>query len=318
MPSPKFWKELHAILSKHNLHSTRGDHPASFETQSKRAEILNQGFRTLWKLGFRPESPRSFRERHMHALAAHWEAKGCKDIQTRISIFRVFGNLWLGKTNMIKASVVYVSNPDSVRRRYITNVDKTWSGQGVDVLAMIEAVAADDPRVGLVLEVQLTFGLRLKEALLLRPHLDDKIAYLNVNRGTKGGRYRAVSIEDNLGRDVLARARTLVVRPEACLIPDGVSYVAYRSHVYYICRKHGITRSQIGIVPHGLRHEYACAWLEKTTGAKAPIKDPSATIPQEVDRLARRELAENLGHTRPSIVGCYVGSRNTGKARGES
>jgi integrase len=316
MPSPQFWKEFNVILVKHNKLSTRGNHRASFETQYKRAEILDQGFRTLWKLGFHMKHPYSFRERHMHALAKHWEEKGYKDIQTRISIFRIYGNLWLGKANMIKESVVYVSNPDSVKRKYVTNVDKTWSGQGVDVLALIEAVGADDPRVGLVLEIKFAFGLRLKESLLLRPHRADKTAYLDVNRGTKGGRDRTVAIEEDMQRDVLERACRLIERPAASMIPDGVSFVTYRSHVYYLCRKHGITRNQLGIVPSGLRHEYACAWYEKKTGAKAPVKGANVSVSQELDAYIRAELTENLGHSRSSIAGCYIGTRRLVKKDG--
>jgi len=312
MPSPKFWKELQEILAKHNKRTARGNHVASFETQHKRAEILDQGFRDLWKRGYHLGSPRSFCEKHMKALGHHWEEKGYKDVQTRMSVFRVFGNEWLGKTNMIKASVVYVSNPDSVKRKYVTNEDKTWTGKGIDVLAKIKEVADDDERVGLVLELCLSFGVRLKEALLMRPHQSYKEAYVDVNRGTKGGRDRTVSIEEVLQKDVLERACLMLSRFSSSMIPDRVSYDSYRDHVYYICRKHAITRRQLGIVPHGLRHEYACVWFEKKTGIKPPIKDRGAVLPKEQDDQARRELAENLGHSRKSIVGCYVGSRNVG------
>ena len=59
----------------------------------------------------------------------------------------------------------------------------------------------------------------------------------------------------------------------------------------------------------------ACAWYEKKTGAKAPVKDKNATIPKDLEDMARRELAENLGHSRPSITGCYIGSRNIGSGK---
>lgn len=80
------------------------------------------------------------------------------------------------------------------------------------------------------------------------------MVYLKVNCGTKGGRDRTVSV-GALERDVLERARKLVVRPGASMIPDGISFMSYRNRVYYLCRKHGITRNQMDIVPHGLCHE---------------------------------------------------------------
>lgn len=80
MPSPKFWKELNAILAKHNKYRARGNHLASFETRHKRAEVIHQGFNILYKtLRLRIQSPQSFREKHMHALAKYWEEEGYKD-----------------------------------------------------------------------------------------------------------------------------------------------------------------------------------------------------------------------------------------------
>ena len=53
------------------------------------------------------------------------------------------------------------------------------------------------------LELQRAFGLRMREAALLKVHAADKGAYLAVNWGTKGGRDRVIPIETDYQRDVL-------------------------------------------------------------------------------------------------------------------
>lgn len=305
MPSPIFWKELNQIINEHNGRNRRGNH-ASFETQAKRREVIHAAFRTLSRLGWCPKTCRNFRNKHMEKLGHYWEEQGHKDIQTLISIMRTFANEWLGKPRMIGASVNYVKNPESVARRYVTNQDKSWSGQGIDVLAKLEEVRTRDERVALILELELAFGLRLKEALLLRPKLADKTSYLAVTRGTKGGRDRTVQIENDNQRRVLERAKEFSSPRTGGLIPDGKKFVLYRRRIYYICTKVGITRAN-GLVPHGLRHEYANEVYRRETGQDSPVKG-GQPVDRETDLKARHEIAEDLGHSRPCIAGCYVGT----------
>lgn len=303
---PKFWKELQSILKQHNWKSARANGRASFETAHKRAEILHGGFKTLWRLGCKLQSPRSFREYHMKRLARHWEAQGIKDLQTRISIFRVFAG-WIGKKGMIRESVRYVENPQSVRRHYATREDKTWSGQDVDVMERLEEVAAIDARVALILELQLLFGLRIKEAMLLRPHLADREFFLAVNRGTKGGRDRTVDITDAAQRDALRRAKAFAPDRTSSLIPKDKSFACYRKYIYRVCNRAGIGR-RFGLVAHGLRHEYANLKYQQLTGRPSPIKggeDKDAS--DQTEPAARQDIAEDLGHSRPSITSAYCG-----------
>jgi len=318
MPSPQFWSQLKNIIRENNPRRAYSNRVASYETQARRAEIIHQGFRILWKLGCRLPSPRGFRERHMHKLGRYWEAQGYKDIQTRFSAFRTFGNDWLNRPGMIKASEVYVENPESVKRHYVSNVDRTWTGNGVDVVAKIEEVANHDYRAGVILELCLTLGLRLAEALKLRPRESTMGTQLQVVYGTKNGRPRVVPIEagavGHLQRVVLQKAQAIVGSVHESMIPRTESYVKYRTHIYYLCRKFGITRNMLGVTAHGLRHEYAVAYFERHTGSQAPVRKPEADNSGELHQAVRRSLSKNLGHSRVSIVSCYLGSpRNRGE-----
>ena len=72
------------------------------------------------------------------------------------------------------------------------------------------------------LELQRAFGLRMKEAALLKPHVADKENYLAVNWGTKGGRDRVVPIQNDYQRDVLARAKAMLENPNSSMIPKEI------------------------------------------------------------------------------------------------
>lgn len=305
---PKLERELQAVLKEHNWKSARGNGPASFETQAKRAEVLYSGFKILYSvLKFKIESIFNFREYHLKQLAQYWEEKGIKDIQTRISVFRVFANLWLGKHGMIRESERYVRNPASVRRRCATTEDKTWTGKGVDVVATINRVAEIDARVAIVLELMYAFGLRIKEALLLCPHLADKKSVLDISRGAKGGRNRVTEILADVQLDVLERAKTFAHKKTSSMIPDGQGFNSYRKRVYRVCNKVGIQK-KLGVVPHGLRHEWANAKYEEITKKKSPIKGGKhGEVSAEQDKYARHDIAESLGHARPTISSAYLG-----------
>ena len=49
---------------------------------------------------------------------------------------------------------------------------KAWRAQGVDVQACILAVAEQDENAAASLALMAAFGLRFKEAVMLRPHVD--------------------------------------------------------------------------------------------------------------------------------------------------
>ncbi len=261
------WKStLNVILKAHNKAAATGGKAVSFATQDARREILEQGFKKLRALGYKLPDVRGFKERHMMALGNAWEAKGlsASTIQNRISIFRVFAE-WIGKTGMIRGSENYVKNLQSVERRLITNTDKTWSGQHQSLAEKLEFIKSQDRHVAMQLELQRAFGLRMKEAALLKPHMADKVNYLAVNWGTKGGRDRVVPIQNDYQRDVLTRAKLFLENPNDSMTPKKFNFKQWKNHYYYVCRQVGISRKN-GITSHGLRHERLNEIYHEITG----------------------------------------------------
>jgi site-specific recombinase XerD len=299
---------LNAVLKAHNKAAASGGKAVSFATQDARREILEQGFRELRILGFKLPDVRGFKERHMMALGNSWEAKGlsASTIQNRISIFRVFAE-WVGKVGMIRGSVNYVKNSKSVERHLITNIDKTWSGQQKTLTEKLELIQQHDKYVAIQMELQRAFGLRMKEAALLKPHMADKENYLAVNWGTKGGRDRVVPIQNDYQRDVLARAKIFLTNPSDSMTPKNCNFKQWKNHYYYVCRQIGISRKD-GIISHGLRHERLNEIYRELTGQLSPVKIDTTNVTSPTDRAARQEIAEVAGHSRESIAGAYIGN----------
>lgn len=306
------WKKtLNVVLKTHNKAAATGGKAVGFATQDARREILEQGFKELRQLGYKLQDVRGFKERHMTALGHAWEAKGLSSstIQNRISVFRTFAG-WLGKEGMIRGSEHYVKDPKSIERHLVAQQDRTWSGQNIALVDKLIPISKQDPFVAIQLELQRAFGLRMKEAALLRPIMADKGSYLAVNWGTKGGRDRIVPIETDYQRDVLARSKALLSQPHSSMTPHTYNFKQWKNHYYYVCREAGISRKD-GITSHGLRHERLNEIYKGITGKDGPIKQKTDDFPNpNLDKAARQEVSEVAGHSRESISSAYIGGKN--------
>lgn len=307
--SSKGWKSsLAPIIRANNSVSSDGAKRVGFGTQQARSETLFTGFKEIRELGFKLNSVEQFKERHMTALANHWERRGLSSstIQNRISHFRTFSG-WIGKEGMVRGAENYVKNPESVERHLVAQTDRTWSGQGVNIEQKISQVTQLNPSAGIQLELQRAFGLRMKEAALMKPHPADRGAYLQVNHGTKGGRDRVVDIENAYQRDVLDRAKAIAGKQGSSTIPENKSYAQWRNIYNYTMKKSGITKEN-GITSHGLRHERLNEVYRAKTGHDATIKGGVVQNPL-ADKIARQEVAEVAGHSREAIASAYLGGK---------
>lgn len=303
------WKTtLQTVLKEHNRTAATGSKAVSYATQDARQEILWLGFKELRVLNYKLDDVHQFKERHIMALVHGWEARGlsASTIQNRVSVFRTFAE-WIGKGGMIRASKNYVKNPESVERHLITQTDKTWSGKGQSLTDKLPDVTKQDVYVAVQLKLQRAFGLRMKEAALLKPHGADKGTYLAVNWGTKGGRDRIIPISTDYQREILTEAKGMISNPSHSMTPTQYNFKQWRNHYYYICQQNGISRED-GITSHGLRHERLNEIYREITGAESPIKNKLASVNQVIDQVARQEIAEVAGHSRASISGAYIGS----------
>lgn len=312
------WKEeLAQILKDHNPFGTphkKGIRErVGSRTEDKRHQVLYMGFTQLRALGYRLSSVRSFREKHMKALVTVWDKEGLAPatIQNRISIFRTFSG-WIGKAGMITEATHYVEDPNRVKRSYKATVDKSWSAKGVDPLERIQEIELFDKHVAVQLRVICAFGLRVQEGVRFQPHRADKGAEIEVIHGTKGGKQRTVPIQTPEQRKILDEAKTFVGyhAPNRSLASRYLNLAQAIHRFYYTMKRFGITIAQLGVTPHGLRHEYANDRFEDEAGVPSPVRGgDSREISGVSDVLARTRVSAELGHVRTSITSAYLGTK---------
>jgi integrase len=104
---------------------------------------------------------------------------------------------------------------------------------------------------------------------------------------------------------VLDEAKRLVKDKGASISDPTKSLAQAKNHFYYVTRKCSISRKN-GITSHGLRHAYANRRYQELSGQASPVQ--GGKLPnKEDDTAARKQVAEELGHSRESITNHYLG-----------
>ena len=317
----RFYQELQEIFREHSGASVRHGKRVGIATRSLREKYLR---RELYRLrtgrlvrregdvlvpqpAYRIPSPYALGRRHVDALIEDWLARHISTayIHNLISMLRVFA-VWIRKPNLVPATADIIPDPQYKHRHQVALKDKSWSSAGIDIPRKLQDIAEDEPGVALALELMLVFGLRWKEASLLRPHLADQGVYIEIARGTKGRRERVHSVVRPRERELLERIKTFVPNRTACLIPKGRTYRQWQDRMYYLLKKNGVSRKLVGTSSHGLRHEHLNDLYRELTGTQSPVRG-GAPVDRGLDRYARTEVAETAGHARPGIASCYLG-----------
>jgi len=341
------WKvELSAIIREHNDgHATR-DKTISFNTQQARRQGLFRMFTLLRELGFQV-APQNLGARHVAVLMSYWTAqpfdggeearRGTKldwpkapysaaYIQQQMSILRTFSG-WIKKDGLVKAAERYVENSKLVRRTYCAIEAKGWEAHGVDVRAKIEEVRRVDQHVAVQLRMMIAFGLRRKETVMFNPRMAEVpahampathppgeryISFLRIKRGTKGGRLRFAAVRSEDQREALQEACKLARGPRGHIGRPGLSLKQSLDLFSNVVRQVGLTKKELGVTPHGLRHQFAGDLYFDIAKVKAPVQDGEPLADAETMKDVYRQVARQLGHNRPQISNAYLGSPQRG------
>jgi integrase len=328
--------QLQRLIDEHNWRHAKKAKNVSNKTMEERAQILFLAFRQLRSLGFQP-APRCLDGNHVQHLVWLWTADArieerCKSqgvampekplspatLQARLSTLRVFCG-WIGKPGMVLVPQRYVTDPALVRRTYVAQEDKSWTAKGVDAAEIVARVSAIDRFIAAMIDIILHFGLRKKEAAMLAPHwavvpasmvpIANPTAefYLMVIDGTKGGRLRFVPIDTEAKLRALERAQQVAVHRYSHLGRPGHSLKQTLDRFSYVMRKVGVTRDQLKVTIHGLRHQFANDLYFSLTDIPSPVRGGVPTdLQRHVD--ACLEIARHLGHERTQISGAYISS----------
>lgn len=292
---------------------------ASERTFRQTHEVMAAFSRRLHRLGFFIEDTASLREKHIRAVVRSWyeDRMAAKTMQNQYSRVKIFCG-WIGKTDIINrerkgiAHYLPEAQADYFRVKTIAEQSKSWSGNGLDPKEILQRAFACDYRHGVMLSMGLTFGLRKKEMLLLKPWRADKGEYLEIaDNVAKNGRYRIIPIEDGeLGRaqrSALNLAKAMCKKIEPMGWPNMTLKQA-ENRYFYRMRQLGLTKESLGVTGHGSRAEYAEVTLMLAGVVPPTLGGDAAKVPAQIRDAAMTKVSQALGHNDTHTSGAYYGS----------
>lgn len=310
----KGWKEeLQHLINKNNATRVNGK-VASNKTQADRAAFLFKFFHDMRSMGY-AVSPHNIKQKHVQAACEHYESQNLSPatLQTYLMHLRVFCR-WIGKHGMVGKTAECFSAPDVAKRVYAAQEDKSWSGNGVDVKAKLAEIKSAHPVLYMQLLMESAFGIRCKEAICLRPYIHFDEDNLHLVDGTKNGKQRTIPIETDYQRQAVKEVKDYVGRTTNRLITPGNTLKQEQSLYYRLMGKYGLTKNGLGVTGHGLRHEFAHAFME-SYGLVPPVKGGEADqMEDEIEQDIKMEVSKRLGHNRTGITAAYYGSVKPSKA----
>lgn len=291
---------------------------ASERTQTLTKEVVYAAIRQLHEIGYKIQDPKNIGERHVDALVKHWwycKHKKIKTIQNEVSRLRVFFGK-LGKPGMVGPVQKYLPEVDPRLLKVTAAATKTksWSGKNIDLVTKFQEVDKRDSRFGLMLRLELGFGLRREEVLKCMPHAQDFGHYLQVFPGMgKGGRWRNIPITSSAQRELLDHVKARVAKNETlgwAYSEAGKAVTLEQNIRRYenLMSSLGFTKADAGVTGHGLRAQFAenhalILGLMPPTVATGP-----GTLIGGAADVVKVKLAQALGHNRPSVTSAYIGS----------
>ncbi|MDQ9170134.1 integrase domain-containing protein [Oxalobacteraceae bacterium R-40] len=167
-------------------------------TQGHFWTVIPYIFKTLHELGFKLEKPENIQQKHIQAIVQHWwyrpKPLKVKTITNYLYLLREFCRR-MGKGNLVKDIRHYLPEVDPAKLvvRSATPKEKNWVAVALNLFEIFQKVDQYDERLGLMLRLELAFGLRREEVLKCNPHMQDRKTYFEVfpNQG-KGGRTRTI------------------------------------------------------------------------------------------------------------------------------
>jgi integrase len=168
----------------------------------------------------------------------------------------------------------------------------------------------------------LAFGLRRKEAVMFVPRLAEVpahalpasaapgtyLAFLRIKRGTKGGRVRYTAIRNPAQSRALAAALDAAPNGRHIGYP-GLSLKQALRRFSNTLHRAGVSRRELGVTGHGLRHQFAADLYVELTDFEPPVRGGEVIDPATME-AAYLAVAVALGHGRPQIAGAYLGRRD--------
>lgn len=325
------WKRvLHCVLVIHNQEHSKLIKTVSQKTMLDRERFYFKFWDDLrFNTTFREADPRILTNRQVQAVARLWAERklSVATVHNYLSFLRTYCG-WIGKPGMVREPEYYVG-ADSLHahRTQVATRDASWDAKNIDIEAKIAEISAIDAWVGLRLELCWAFGMRPKESGHLRPHgavigraqanprdaaaFPECAEFLRIQHGTKGGRLRDVPLTTDGQRELLVRVMAAVA-PGMYVGRPGFTSTQNSARFYYVIRKCGIAKKLLGVVAHGLRHQFVNDAYEAETGSPSPVRGGVGRPIGDIE--ARARAARLLGHSRTRATTGYIGAQGRGPA----
>lgn len=309
--------QLQVLLDEFGRARIRGTRNVGNSTVSARSAICFRFIDDVREAGYNIHNLLNIDQRHITAAIDRWKSDELlpSTFQNRFTTLRWL-SISLGKRGLIRSPEYYGLEPEDVARTYVAESDKSWVSKGVISTEVVQSAKSLDPWVGHQLDLIRCFGLRVKEAIVMKPRIADLGTTLRVEEGTKGGRTRVVAIETPEQRAALDAAQQVALKSQrGSMLKPGMTLTQGKNRLYYVMRKLGITKDQLGVTPHGLRHEYANDLYEELSGNPSAVRGGTHIVDRAADEAARQAVTLSLGHSRQSITTAYTGPRVKGRPK---
>lgn len=309
--------KINEVLSKHGG-VRRDGRVASERTVSLTKEVIYSSFRRLYKLGYKLQSPYNLQQRHIRELVRYWwfeQKMQPKTLQNNISRLRRFAEM-MGRAQIVGKTEEYLPDvdPGDLKVEVAARRSKSVASQNIDTAELFRIVDAKDLRLGLMLRMELAFGLRRQEALKCDVHAQDRRDWLEIFPGqAKGGRPRFIRIMTNEQRQVLDFVKSRVRKGEVLGWPHNRS--GERATLKQNLRRYmnlmaavGLTKKGMGVTGHSLRAQFAensallLGMLPGTLGGN------KQQLPKDEMTVRLKQLSQLLGHNREAVMSAYIGS----------
>lgn len=295
------------LYAKWTIYSSIGRaRPVSSETHRKYQVVVNRFIDALSERNIVVHNLNELTYKHVKIFYSYIEDNNYSS-STVTSYFAALRKLFtaLNKHFVAKSPKELVNDQDKAKRQFSTTTSKSWSSQCVNIVKVFREIEGYDKHVGMYLKLCWAFGLRVKEAVSLRPTESFKGNALYIELGAKGGRGRIVEFDTPYQEVAIKEA--MAMQSGHQLRRHGRSVEQELGRFYYVLRKFGVTKKQMGVTAHGLRHEYAHAIYEQLAGVKAPVLG-GLKPEQTIDHEARQRLSNKLGHNRIAVTSAYTGT----------
>lgn len=301
---------VNTLINKYGSVTAKGTKRIAQKTKLERGKHMRGFVKRLHKLGYKVENVKNIRNNHVQAVVDSWVEQGmaAATMQTYLSHVRTMMT-WAGKPGMVLSPERYVKDPSIIKRTYSTTTLIGPFENKIDLVPSFRIVGEKQPEMLIQLLLMLSFGMRPREAWMFKPNLSDMGDWVWVESGAKGGRYRKFPVRCEFQRTVLDMAKTYSPSKNASTTPKTYDMARWATRWSTVVRRAAGLDRKNRCHPHSLRHQYASDVYELLTGHKAPISldfDPKDYI-KTVDRIARLEVARELGHERIQISTSYIG-----------